>query len=611
MNAASRQALQQLAKRRPIALDGDGAGADEAARALRAICHPRQTEMFARRTPVGVLPAAMRWAATTKSRRAGATTAGVREFLARGLEQPGFRGTYATTTRDEAKDRAWLNDNKSGFFDVVLRYGEPIKHPTLEAFKIGGVTIEVRQADLELVFSNGSHIELFGADNIRSHRKKRGNAKHVFWVDECQDFPDLESFFDAVVLGTLTDTRGEAWFTGTPGKDCAGLFYEITKQEEDGDERVPNWEVVEMSSADNPFFGRVVAERGQFYVEDNAKARSGPYDSEAEAEQAARDIRWEATAGAAKRAKNWKGDEPDFVREWLGRWVKTDARFVYPVHAVPKHRLIYAPQRLAPNPFVGTHPRFDSHPPWFDFTLAERDLPRRPHGRRREYQWLYVLGADFGYNPDPFALVLWAFTPELPEVFEMFSWKMTRVHTDDQGAYLKLVWDVTDSIVGVVGDPAGKRDDFDMWRGRMGIPIEEANKQGKSTLEEFLADDIRRERVHLRENSPLHLEMKHLVYLPTKPGKERQVFKHRVVGGVTHGDHNCDAARYGYMYLHHYLAKLPSDKPPPGSPEHWRREEEREQRAVENEELKRAMALADGDETNHTYWNETYGNDWG
>ena len=595
-----REALRQLAKRRPVTA-AQGPSAEDVAASLRSIFHGPQRQMFSRGPDL--------WRATTKSRRAGATTAGVREFVARAIEQEGFRGTYATTTRDEAKDRAWLNDNKSGFFDLIQKHAEPVKHPTLEAFRLGGVVIEVRQADLELVFSNGSHIELFGADNIRAHRKKRGNAKHVFWVDEAQDFPSLEEFFDGVVIGSLTDYRGEAWFTGTPGKDCAGLFYEVTKQEEDGDERVPGWLVVEMSSADNPFFGRVVAEAGQFYVEDNVKVRTGPFETAESAEKAARDVRWEATAVAARKAKGWKGDEPDYIREWLGKWVKSDARYVYPVHSVPKHRLLYAPQRLAPNPFVGTHKRFDGHPDWFDYHAAVRDLPRAPKGRR-EYQWLYVLGADFGYNPDPFALVLWAFTPDLPEVFEMFSWKQIRTHTDDQGAYMRLIWDVVPSIVGVVGDPAGKRDDFDMWRDRMGLPIEEANKQGKSTLEEFLADDIRRERVHLRDGSPLHQEMRHLVYMPTKPGKERQVFKHRVVNGVVHGDHCADAARYAYQYLTHYLAKLPTDKPKHGTEQYWRDEEEREQRAIEDAETRRARMLADGDEL-MTQYGGAYGNDWG
>jgi hypothetical protein len=195
------------------------------------------------------------------------------------------------------------------------------------------------------------------------------------------------------------------------------------------------------------------------------------------------------------------------------------------VHVVPKHVLFYAPQRLRPNPFIGKHARFNGHPPWYDHEKAMLDLPRKPRGR--QYQWLFVECADFGYYPDPFAMVVWAFNRELPGVYEMFSWKHTRVNTDDQGTYLRTLWDALPTAMALVGDPAGKQDDFDVWRERLSLPMEEADKAGKNTLEEFLADAIRREERSLREGSPLYLEMKHLVYLPQRPGKTREVDKHR------------------------------------------------------------------------------------
>jgi len=588
--------LRELAKRRPAEVEADREAPIAMAAKLREFYYPKQRAMFAPQTISDVFA---KWRATTKNRRSGATAGGVRELLARGIEQPGFRATYATTTRGEAHDRAWKNDTKSGLVDVIKRYGTPVEHPSLECYELGGVTIDIREGDLELVFSNGSHVELYGADNVRRHRAKRGNAKHVFWIDEAQDFPFLEEFFDGVVLA-MQDFDVEVWLTGTPGKDCVGMFWDVTKDEDDGETRAPGWEVHTISSTDNPFFGRVVETAAGYFVEDNTKKRTGPYDDAAAAEAAAIEIRWDRTAGAAMRKKGWKGDEPDFVREQLGRWVRIDARYVYPVHAVPKHTLIYAPQRLAPNPFVGTHPRFEGHPPWYDHAAAVRDLPRARRGFP-QHQWLFGLWLDFGYHPDPFAIVIGATTPDLPDIFEMFSWKCTRVHTDDQGQYIKLAWDTIDSIVSFVGDPAGKQDDFEVWRDRMNLPIEEANKKGKNTLEEFLADDIRRGRYHLREGSPLHTEMKHLVYLPGKPGKPREVHKHRKVNGVVHGDHCCDAARYGYADLTHYLAKIPKDKPAPGTREAYQAEADREEKRIDDRERLRAQALAEGDEAMMEY----------
>lgn len=590
---AAAETLRELARRRPAPELSAGKRTEiaETAAKLRSIYYPKQRAFFA--------PGGNKWRATRKTRRAGITTAGCRELLARAIEIPGFRATYVATTRQEAEERAWRSDTKSGLINVLERFGKPIDHPTLTAFDLGGVTVVVREAKLKLEFANGSEIELFGAENLRAHRKKRGGAKHVVWIDEAQDFFLLEEFFDGVVMPALNDFGGEAWLTGTPGRDCAGMFYEITKEPDEDDPPAPGWDVHELAQVDNPFFGHVVTDVSEtggvtYYVEDNTATRSGPYETADDAERAAVEVRWDRTAGDALRTKGWKGDEPDFKREYLGKWVKADARYVYPIHSVPTHVLLFAPQRLLDNPFVGTDSRFAGHPRWYDHAAAVLDLPRAPRGRA-PYQWLFAIGADFGYHPDPFALTLWAFCYELPDIYEMFSWKQTRVHTDDQGQYLKLLWDQVPQIVSFVGDPAGKQDDFEVWRSRMNLPIDEANKRGKNTLEEFLADDVRRHRVHLRKDSPLHLEMKHLVYLPTKPGKPREVHKHRKVNGIVHGDHCCDCARYSYADLQHYLAKRPKDSPPPGSREAYAVEEEREQRAIEDADLRRARELAERD----------------
>jgi Terminase large subunit, T4likevirus-type, N-terminal len=585
--------IAELARREPaVMVEGSEENAAslklraECAADLRAWFHPKQRAFFTSKAERR---------ATSKTRRAGITSGGCRELLARCIETNDYRAMYAATTMDEARDRAWLNDTKTGLIDCLRAKGERIYHKTLQAYRLGGVDIIVHDGDSYLEFSNGSEIELFGAEHEKAQRKKRGVAKHVIWVDEAQDFPALENFLDAAIGAAMSDFSGEIWITGTPGRDCLGRFYDITKDVDEG--RLPNWEVHVMNVTDNPKFGRVVEEQCDdgtiWWVEDNLLARTGPFQSLEEAEAEAIKVRWDRTAGKEILEKNLKGDEPDFVREWLGRWVKEDARFVYPIHSVPKHKLLFAPQRLVDNPFRHSDPdgRFDKHPDWYDHEAAVRDLPRPTTGRR-EYQWLHAIAADFGYSPDPFALVVWAFCHELPDVYEMFSWKCTKVHTDDQGLYIKTLWSAVPNIVSFVGDPAGKQDDFEVWRTRMNLPIEEANKRGKNTLEEFLADDIRRARVHLRDGSPLHLEMKHLAYLPGKPGKPREVAKHRKVNGVVHGDHCCDAARYGYADLHHFLAKERVPPPPAGSPAAFLAEAKHHEKRIDDA-MKRATEYGD------------------
>lgn len=526
---------------------------------LRAWYHPAQAAFYRR-------DRAARWRATKKTRRSGATSGGVREFIARAVEQHGWRGSYVTNTAKEARTRAWVSDTNSGFAQVIRSIGTRTPRKKMEEYIVDGVTVEVRHGDMILEFSNGSQIELFGADTVGDHDKRRGHQKHVIWIDEVQSFPLLEEFFDAVVLGCLVETAGECWLTGTPSIDCAGMFYEITKEE--SEERLPNWEVHVLTSKQNPLFGAIIQADDGYWVQDNLGGRSGPFDTRDQAEVAAQQVRWDRTAGDILIAKNWKGDEPDFVREWLGQWVKTDARYVYPVH----DGLIFAPQRLKPNQINAAHPQ------WYDHDAAMRDLPTHPH-RGHQYEWMFAIAADFGWWPDPFAITIVAFCFQVPNIYEMFSWKQTKVDTDDQERYLKLAWSIP-RVMSFVGDPAGKRADFAAWQNRLNMPIEEANKKGKNELEEFLANDIRAMKVYFRKDSPVFNEMRHLVYLPTKPGKQREVNKHRSVAGVVHGDHCCDAIRYSYNDLRHFLAKRPTTGPEAGS-EAWHNERaEKERRDI-------------------------------
>jgi hypothetical protein len=601
-DVAAKQILAELARRRPVVADSQRNAAVATAALLRAFYYPGQGAFFRSKK---------RRKATKKTRRAGATTGGVRECLARCLEQPNYRAVVVHSTKQEARDRAWMSDTKSGFVDILRELGSPLEDPSLEVIMLGGVRIEVRDQVMQLDFNNGSQVKLFGYDDLRALRKQRGLAKHLYWIDEAQDIRFLDEFYNKVILAQQ-DFDCEVWLTGTPGQDCAGMFYEITREEEA--ERTPEWEVHTLTQVENPFFGCVITDSTGgpmvYHVEDNLKERTGPFTTYFDAEEAARNVRWDRTAGAALKEKGWKGDEPDFIREFLGKWCQQDARFVYPVHSCNPNDLLYATERPRTSDKVekGKEPvvisNYADHinpvtgapAMWFDVDKAISDLPKRKRFNQRR-QWMFAIGVDFGYSPDPMAIVVWAFANDTQDVYELFSWKATKVHTDDQGRYLLKVWSELDSVVVFVGDPAGKQDDFEVWRTRMQLPIDEANKKGKNTLEEFLADDIRRGRIHLRRESPLHDEMKHLVYLPIKPGKTRDVAKHRRAGdGIIHGDHCCDAARYAYASLSHYLSKAPQEAADKGTRAALIEEEARIEKRLDERETRRAARLADGDE---------------
>lgn len=498
------------------------------------------------------------------TRRAGKSDGGVHEWLATSITQPVWRGVYVNETLPEARRIVWRNDLAQGFCDLIAKYGEALKGG---GYQLGEVVAKPNETTAELNFSNGSQIALFGADDDAAIDRARGPAKDCVWVDEAQKFRHLRKYILSVASATVKDKRGRIKLTGTPSEDAAGYFYDVTCEPDSGDTPLVGWDVHRWSVVDNPWFGATPEER------------------------------WARTAGEALRENGWDGTEPEFIREWLGKWVKGDARYVYPVHAAPGHiRLCYAPQRLTVNPINIKHPK------WIDVQAALADLPLPGRGRK-PYTWLYAIGADFGYAQDPFALVVWAMTHDLPEVYELFSWKEHKVVPDDQRDYLKSLWDNLDNVIVLVGDPAGQvAAQLAGWRERIMLPIDEADKSSKATWQAMMAGDIRKGRVRYREGSPLLVEHRNLVYLPTKPGKPlKDHADRRSSDGKVHGNHCSDAGLYAFRHLTHYLSTGAVERPAAGTREAYAAEEEREQRAIENADAKLAREMAERDELAQEY----------
>ncbi len=59
---------------------------------------------------------------------------------------------------------------------------------------------------------------------------------------------------------------------------------------------------------------------------------------------------------------------------------------------------------------------------------------------------------------------------------------------------------------------------------------------------------------------------------------------------------NCDAARYGYEALTHYLSKLPTEAADKGTPAALREEEAKLEKQLDDRESAKAAQMADGDE---------------
>src|SRR5688572_6416103 len=273
------------------------------------------------------------------SRRAGKTFGGARAFLAEALTKPKSRLVYINETRAEAKALLW-DEPDDGLPALMMAAG--LKE---------GEDYRANATELVIRFANGSIIGLFGADDERQVNKLRGRKFSAAWSDEAQKMPHLQTLVQRVLGASMKDFDGTLYMTGTPSRDCAGYFYDVTNPEQ----TAPGWSVHRWTTRDNPFFG------------------------------ATEDERYARTSAAALEENGWTEADPHFRREWLGTWVQEDSRYVYPVHQVDPKRLTFAPFRV-------------NAAGQYDHVAAERDLPRSP--RNRPMTWLYSLGIDYGFRPD-------------------------------------------------------------------------------------------------------------------------------------------------------------------------------------------------------------------
>lgn len=534
---------------------------------LRSWYHPRQAAFLSSK--------AKRRAALC-TRRSGKTAGICREYLARAFELPGHRLMYVNEVRDEARRLFWRADTKQGVVDVLERLELEGK------IKIGqdrrdfakGADVKIDEQALTVDFRNGSQIRVFAADDERAQNRARGAAPHVVTVDEAQKYPRLREFAEEVVGPSLKehkDPPGELWLTGTPSEFFSGLFYSVTANDSDESrsKREQGWEVHEWSVTDNPRFGDTPEER------------------------------WEQAIGEELREKGIDpSNPPEWVaREWKAVWSAESARFVYWVHRA-KHVLTYAPMRYTPHvpnflkvldpegrDLSGVSGFVDR---WYDHEASVKDLPLTYPGTNDRIAWQFALGADFGYDPHAFGVAIWAFCSELPDLYEMWSWKRTRVIPDYQrDCLLSLAETVPLSYM--VGDPGGQAgSNMEGWRQLAGLQIEDAAKSSKATWQELFNSAIVQGYVHFREGSPMLHEMKHLTW--KQVGQQlKEAQDRKLSDGTVPGSDVSDPGLYAARWIIVHRPEAPKPPIPHGTPE-WYAEEERKTREAAMQYSREAIA---------------------
>jgi hypothetical protein len=509
--------------------------------------------------------ASSRLRAALCSRRAGKTYGGNAAFLDRASRTPHGRLLYINASRAECKRLAWYGNRGDGMAMLIEQHKLPA------VTNLSELTIHFPAVD--------SWIYMIGADDERGVSRALGGGYHEVWWDEAQKIPTkLTPAITEVLMPTLLDSKGTFTLTGTADRRMSGLFYEVTRPELE--KRRRGWDVRTWTMLDNPWFGRVQIEPdGRFSVVARAGDRhAGPFRSQAEAEAAVAGVRMQEGPLELQQLLSVGPeiiplDSPIMQRAAFARWTAEDANFVYHVHRIARKRLLYAPARRLPNGLP-------------DIRAALADLPG---GKEAWRDYHFALGADIGYSPDPFAIVLWAWgAAGGDKLYEVASWQNTEMTSDEQAAYLQSVIDLVhvSVLVADAGGPA--KSTVQGWskgyKERYPLPVEEAKKDNKDTWIHIMNADIVSGRIQLREDGALIAEMDELQWsvLLTATG--------RMIEDPSQSNHCCDGGLYAFRHTYHFRHRPPP--PPPleaGSPQQMLQEEAAlEDAADDGEELEAA-----------------------
>lgn len=476
------------------------------------------------------------------SRRAGKTRGGNESDVQLAAQTQDGRFLYINETRAEAKRLAWHGARGDGMMSLVRDRG----------FEERGEA-KINESELTIHFpAINSWIYLIGVDDEAAIRKALGMPWHRVRWDEAQRIPPK---FTTTILETmlpaLLDYGGEFLMTGTPERKMSGLFYEITRP----DSKMKGWDRHHWTLMDNPFWGRAERIDGEWFVVWGAQDEivSGPHGPTQllEAVTAARHLTGilglQELLGGPEVAPL---DSPIMRRQAFGLWVREDSNFVYAVNKLTDAELLYAPHRVRADGFV-------------DVAAALADLP---------YDWrdgLFALGVDLGYN-DPFALTLWSWHPNDPNLYEVVAWKQSGLDSDAQNEAIKAVRahvaiGTVDADAGGIGKQVVKGWSKE-WMDRYGLPIVEAEKQHKQTAINVFNADVIAKRVKFRDGSPLLAEMRELQWSTIVDGSGR------MVEDPTLANDQCDSALYASRRAYHFRHRPDEQAPPVGTPAHFARQ---------------------------------------
>jgi hypothetical protein len=401
---------------------------------------------------------------------------------------------YFALTRDSAKNTMW---------NILLETAERMR-----------IKVEASESKLEVkLVENDTIIKLFGADMKNFIARIRGIKTPLAAVDEAGEFgTHLEKLIDDILTPAIGDYEdGQICLTGTPGRVPVGYFYDVTGLGKFGYSH-HHW-----SLFDNPYFPNPVR-----FVDEIVKK------------------------------KGWLPDNPTYLREYCGKWVKDIDALVFKYDHNVNH-------------------------------YADSDL--------KKGKWNYIMGVDVGFrDADAISIVGW--------------------HENERTTYLiqeeigrgRDITDLATSIdrlnkqynpIKIVMDTGGLGLKIaEEIRRRFSLPVVAAEKNRKFEYIELLNDALRGKRFFAKSTSTFANDCALIEW-----DEERSTPDRKVVSDKFHSDIT-DSVLYAYRESLSFLSEDAVNKTIPYSEDWFKEEEERIINGIleKNMEEKRYQQMMFGDD---------------
>jgi hypothetical protein len=418
------------------------------------------------------------------SRRAGKTY-GIIVYALKVLHEHAFcKIPYITLTRAQGKRNIW---------QTIQRFDKDLK--------LGG---NFNNNELTYTLPNGSVFFISGANDETEIQRLRGDKYPLVLIDEAQSFRALiRGLIREILEPAVGDYRGTIIMTGTPGPACAGFYYEVTNglvTYEDKGEQINPWSVHHWTVLDNPFH---------------------PFD--------------ENDIELVRKTNGWLPDNPSFLREYKGLWVKDDSLKVY---KTTERNLIFS---------------------------------------RPDSELTYVLGIDLGFE-DSTAFVVLGYNEAIGQCYVLESFKKQHLIPSAVAVQVQKLMERYD-FSKIVADSGGFGKGYvEEMVQRYSIPIVPAEKTQKYAFIELMNGDFQASSLKIVKNRNQELldELGTLQFVENEDGSpDRTKIDERF------DDHLCDALLYGWRACRQYFYDPEMVGPKTKSPEWWsEREKEMEEREV-------------------------------